>query len=309
MIVIGGEALVDLVPDQSTAEGELGPLHPRLGGGPYNVAIALGRLGVPVGFFARVSTDQFGDKLVERLHDSNVDTSLVQRGPQPTTLAVVGLAEDGSARYSFHTADTAVRFVEDQELPAETSAVAFGTLAMVLEPAASVYEKVLFREAERGRFVALDPNIRADLIEDPAAYRERFASWLPAVSLLKVSEEDAEWLAGDEDLATALRRWQQAGPAAVVMTRGAEGLTVLTASGEVFEVPGVRAEVADTIGAGDTVQAALLGWLHRNDALSVDAVRALGREDWERALRFAASAAAVTVSRPGAEPPFASEVD
>ncbi|MGP4021081.1 carbohydrate kinase family protein [Saccharopolyspora sp. 5N708] len=308
MIVIGGEALVDLVPDPSTADGELGPLHPRLGGGPYNVAIALGRLGIPAAFFARLSTDQFGDKLFERLVSSNVDVELVQRGPEPTTLAVVGLAEDGSARYSFHTEGTAARFVADRPLPERTTAVCLGTLGMVLEPGASVYEKVLFREAEHGRFIALDPNIRADLITDADAYRARFASWLPSVGLLKVSDDDAEWLAGDRDVLAAARDWQRRGPAAVVLTRGADGLTAVTGDGEPVTVPGVRAQVADTIGAGDTVQAALLAWLHRHDALSADAVRALDGAQWEQALGFAAAAAAVTVSRPGAEPPWANEL-
>lgn len=311
MIVIGGEALVDLVPDAATMDGELGPLHPRLGGGPYNVAIALGRLGIPAAFFARISTDQFGDKLLDRLQKSNVDDRLVQRGPEPTTLAVVGLGADGSARYTFHTADTAGRFVEDLgPLPADTTAVSFGTLSMVLEPGATVYEKVLLREAERGRFVAVDPNIRAALIDDPAAYRRRFASWLPSVSLLKLSVEDAQWLTdgGERDLSESVRGWQQAGPAAVVLTRGSDGLSVLTGGGEWVEVPGVRAEVADTIGAGDTVQAALLAWLHRHDVLTWDGVRALGPDEWDQALRFAASAAAVTVSRPGAEPPYLSEL-
>lgn len=309
MIVIGGEALVDLVPVPGTPGGELGPLHPWLGGGPYNVAIALGRLDVPAGFYARLSTDQFGDKQLERLRESGVDTGLIQRGPEPSILAVVGLNDDGSARYSFHTAGAAGRYVEDcGPLPEEVTAVSFGTLGMVLEPGASAYEQVLFREAERGRFVALDPNIRPDLISDPVAYRKRFEAWLPAVHLLKLSVEDAEWLAGDEDVDTALARWQQAGPAGLVLTRGGDGLSALVAGGRRVEVPGVRAEVADTIGAGDTVHAALLAWLHRNDALTPEAVRELDDEQWRAALGFAARAAAITVSRPGAEPPTSAEV-
>ncbi|GAA4851833.1 carbohydrate kinase family protein [Saccharopolyspora rosea] len=308
MIVIGGEALVDLVPDSSTADGELGPLHPRLGGGPYNVAIALGRLGIPVGFHARLSTDQFGDKQFERLKRSDVDVSLVRRGPEPTTLAVVGLGEDGSARYSFHTEGTAAFAVTDQEFPPDTAAVCLGTLGMAVEPAASVYEAVLFRESGLGRFVALDPNIRTDLIADRDAYRRRFESWLPALGLLKVSEEDAAWLADGTDVLGAARDWQRRGPAAVVLTRGAAGMAAV-AGDDVVEVPGVRAEVVDTIGAGDTVQAALLAWLHRRGALSADAVRRLSRQEWEEALRFAASAAAVTVSRAGAEPPWAAELE
>ena len=307
MIVIGGEALVDLVPDSSTPDGELGPLHPLLGGGPYNVAIALGRLGAPTAFYAKLSTDQFGDRMLQRLIESEVDTSLVQRGPEPTTLAVVGLEANGSARYSFHTEGTAARFVADQPLPPDAAALCLGTLGMVLEPGASTYEKALFREAERGVFIALDPNIRADLIADPDAYRDRFASWLPAVGLLKVSDDDAEWLAPGRDVVEVVREWQSRGPAAVVLTRGGDGITAVTADGEVT-VPSREVQVADTIGAGDTVQAALLAWLHRNDALSPEAVRALDARQWEQALAFAAAAAAVTVSRPGAEPPWSSEL-
>lgn len=311
MIVVGGEALVDLVPDSATVGGELGPLHPRLGGGPYNVSIALGRLGAAVRFFARISTDPFGDKLIDRLRVSSVDTSLIQRGSEPTTLAVVGFDDSGSAHYSFHTAETAGRYVVDPgPLPGDTTAVSFGTLSMVLEPGATVYESVLLREAELGRFIALDPNIRANLIEKPEAYRKRFQLWLPAVTLLKLSVEDARWLMGcdDGDLFAALRQWQQAGPEAVVLTKGDDGLAVLTGAGDVVEVPAVVTDVVDTIGAGDTVQAALLAWLDRYGALSASALRQLSGDDWDRALRFAAAAAAVTVSRPGAEPPFQQEI-
>lgn len=314
MIIVGGEALVDLVPDGDSAE-ELPPLRPWLGGGPYNIAIALGRLGEPVGMLTRLSTDRFGQKLGERLIEAGVDTTLVQRGPEPTTLAVVELDENGAARYGFHTEGTATPLLEDPgNLPEGTEAVSFGTLGMVLEPGASVYERVLLRAAERGSFVALDPNIRADLIDDPHAYRSRFLEWLPAVTLLKLSVEDAAWLAGldveteSETLFAALRGWLARGPSAVVLTRGADGMAVFTSAGEFVEVEAARVPVVDTIGAGDTIQAALLAWLRREGALSAAAVAGLGAESWRAALRHAASAAGVTVSRPGAQPPYACEL-
>ncbi|MBB5956482.1 fructokinase [Saccharothrix tamanrassetensis] len=310
MIVVAGEALVDLVP---TAEGNLAP---RLGGGPYNVAVAAGRLGAPVGFLSRVSTDLFGDRLLDRLHTANVRTDLVQRGPEPTTLAVVGLGEDGSARYSFYVEGTADRQVTDPgPLPADVRAVSFGTLSLVLEPGASTYERVLWREAERGALTVLDPNIRAGLIHDPPAYRDRYDTWLAHVGLLKVSVDDARWLvdlpgdASEDEVLDVVRDWQSAGPAAVVLTRGGDGLAVLTGGGEVIRVPPTPVAVVDTIGAGDTVQGSLLAWLHEHDALSTEAVRGMDGGKWAEALAYAGAAAAITCSRAGAEPPFKRELE
>jgi fructokinase len=311
VIVVGGEALVDLVPAPTTVRGELGPLLPRLGGGPYNTAVALGRLGAPTAFLSRISTDSFGDALLNRLRDSGVRTDLVQRGDEPTTLAVVTLAADGSARYAFHVQGTADRLVTDPgPLRDDVTALSLGTLSLVLEPGASVYEAMLRRESARGRLTVLDPNIRTGLIADPAAYRERFASWLPDVGVLKVSEDDLRWLAEmpEGPVESVVEAWLRAGVAAIVLTRGADGLTA--ACGDlVVDVPAVPARVADTIGAGDTVHAALLAWLHRHDVTSTQEVVKLDVAAWTDALGFAARAAAVTVSRVGAEPPYAAELD
>jgi fructokinase len=313
MICVGGEALIDLVPAPAARPGELGPLLPLPGGGPYNVAIALGRLGAPVAFLSRLSTDTFGDALVERLQASGVDTSLVQRGAQPTTLAVAGIGPDGSARYSFHVEATADRLVADPgELPAEVTTLSLGTLSMVLEPGATTYETVLRRHSARGGLVVLDPNIRPAMIPDPAAYRARFASWLPHVGLLKLSVEDAAWLAGhdggDTDVEDAVRAWLAAGPAAAVLTRGADGLVALTLAGDRVEVPTARATVVDTIGAGDTVHGALLHWLRKVGISDRAGLLDVDGNAWRAGLEFAALAASVTVSRAGAEPPYAAEL-
>ncbi len=273
------------------------------------MALAAARLGVRTAFLSRVSRDRFGDELVRRLDESGVDTDMVQRGPEPSTLAVVSLDSEAGARYSFYTEGTADRFVADPgPLPEDTAALSVGTLGMVLQPGAATYEAVLRREHERGVLTALDPNIRADMIADPDAYRARFASWLPSVRLLKVSVDDAQWLAGVTDLAdvrAAARDWLAGGPAAVVLTAGGDGLSVLTASGHDVTVPTHPVRVADTIGAGDTVQGALLAWLVRHRAADLGALSA---HDWTEALSYAARAAAVTVSRRGAEPPRADEL-
>ncbi|MFB7373159.1 carbohydrate kinase [Streptomyces sp. NPDC056222] len=295
MIVVAGESLIDLVPE-GTAVAALSPLTPRPGGGPYNTAVALGRLGAEVTFCSRVSTDAFGEALVDGLRAAGVSDRLVQRGPEPTTLAVASVGSDGSAEYGFYVEGTADRlFAVPERLPEGVRAVAFGTCSLALEPGASAYEALLRREAERGALTLLDPNIRPGLIPDATAYRERFAGWLPYVSLLKLSEEDAAWLGGSP------AEWLERGPSAVVLTRGGAGLTVFTPSSEV-SVPAVRVQVADTIGAGDTVNAALL------HGLGDRPVRSLDVDAWSALLSYAARAAAVTCTRPGAEPPYASEL-
>ncbi|WP_394435023.1 carbohydrate kinase family protein [Streptomyces sp. SGAir0957] len=306
MIVVAGEALIDLVPLSAGGDGAasaLPALAPRLGGGPYNTAVALGRLGSPTAFCSRVSRDAFGEALLDGLRAAGVDVAPVQRGDEPTTLAVASIGADGSAGYSFYVEGTADRlFAVPDALPAGTRAVSFGTCSLVLEPGASAYEELMRRAAAQGLCTALDPNIRAGLIPDADAYRARFKSWLPSTTLLKLSEEDAAWLGGTP------REWLSAGPAAVVVTRGGDGLTVFTQDGGEQSVPGERVDVVDTIGAGDTVNAALLHGLARQDALSPSALADLSGDGWARLLRFAARAAAVTCSRAGAEPPYASEV-
>ncbi|MFD5893460.1 carbohydrate kinase [Streptomyces sp. NPDC060366] len=308
MIVVAGEALIDLVPRTAAADPAEGPggaaggplpaLLPRLGGGPYNTAVALGRLGARTAFCSRVSTDGFGTALLDGLRSARVDTSLVQRGPEPTTLAVASLGSDGSAGYGFYAQGTADRLFElPAQLPPSARALALGTCSLVLEPGASAYEALLRREADRGVFTLLDPNIRPPVIPDADAYRARFARWLPYVSLLKLSEEDARWLGG-----------VPRGPAAVVLTRGGDGLTVRTRAGAEISVPAAPVDVVDTIGAGDTVNAALLHRLAALDALSERALETLGTESWRDILGFAARAAAVTCSRTGAEPPYEDEL-
>ncbi|MFJ6567217.1 carbohydrate kinase [Streptomyces sp. NPDC091292] len=301
MIVVAGEALIDLVPEGA---GALAPLSPRLGGGPYNTAVALGRLGAPTAFCSRVSADAFGESLLAGLRDAGVDVASVQRGPEPTTLALASLGADGSAAFSFYVEGTADRlFRAPERLPEGTRAVSFGTCSLILEPGASAYEELMRTASAQGVFTTLDPNIRTSLIADPDAYRARFRSWLPSVGLVKLSVEDAAWLGGSP------KEWLTAGPGAVVITRGGDGMSVLTRDGAEFAVPGERVEVVDTIGAGDTVNAALLHRLAAHDALSVAAVAALGEPEWRDILGYAARAAALTCSRPGAQPPYAWELE
>lgn len=306
-VVVGGEALVDLVPtgDEHAGDPALRPLAPRLGGGPFNTAVGLGRLGVPATMLTRLSNDPFGDALVRRLEDNGVDTALLQRGPEPTTLAVVTLDAAGAARYAFHVEGSADRLVSDPgELPADTGALAVGTLSLVLEPGASRYAALAARESARGRLVSLDPNLRPGLVDDPDAVIARLDGIAAVAGLVKLSDEDAErWGRTPAELLDA-------GAGAVVLTRGDAGLTAHTRGGGVVTVPAATGgSLVDTIGAGDSVHSALLAWLADHDALDRATVAGLDADAWAGALGFAARAAAWTVSRAGAEPPWRAELD
>ncbi|OZD00975.1 carbohydrate kinase [Rhodococcus sp. 06-235-1A] len=306
-ILVCGEALVDLVP---VHEGPL--LSPKLGGGPFNVAVAIGRLGSPVAYLSRISRDPFGEQILASLRDAGVDVSWVQRGDEPTTLAMTTLAEDGSAEYSFYADGTADRLVADPgDLPDEISVLSFGTLSLLYEPGASMYAGLLHRARAAGKLTMLDPNIRPAAIDSTSGditadgFRDRFRSWLPSIDILKVSEDDSFWL-GLGTQGTTVDDWLAAGVTAVVMTRGGDGISVFTAADEI-SVPGVAVDVVDTIGAGDTVHGALLSFLQKESIITSNAVKEMSKQDWQHALDFAAKAAAITVSRPGADPPWASE--
>ncbi|RJQ70272.1 carbohydrate kinase [Pseudonocardiaceae bacterium YIM PH 21723] len=305
MIVVVGEALVDLIPAGS------GTLAPRTGGSPYNVAVALGRLDADVALLSRLSTDPFGEQLLRGLREAGVRTDLVQRGPEPTSLAVATLDSEGSAQYGFYLNGTADRLFADPGRIDGAQAISVGSLAWSLEPTASVVDVIVRRAVEAGQLVVLDPNVRTPPVSDAAAYRERFAAVLPSVSVLKLSVEDARWITGATSLADikeAMRRWHDRGPSLVVLTMGENGLLALGPAGQWWTQPAPEVRVIDTVGAGDTVQAALLAWLQRNAALSVTELERLSADQWQAALRFAVQAAAITCTRPGAQPPSSQEL-
>uniref|UniRef100_UPI003D8F4122 carbohydrate kinase family protein n=1 Tax=Gordonia sp. B7-2 TaxID=3420932 RepID=UPI003D8F4122 len=309
-IVVCGEALVDVVATDRVARGSgrpLSPLQPALGGGPFNVAVTLGRLGSAVSFLSAVSSDTYGTAIVDALQASGVGTAFVQRRDEPTSLALATIGDDGAAHYSFYVGGTADRAVGDPgSLPATVAAVCFGTLSLVLEPGATVYENLLRRCHDDGRMVALDPNIRAAVIDDADAYRRRFRAWMPFVDVVKLSDEDAAFLASGTD-GSGAQDWIDNGVTAVVTTAGADGLSIRTA-GDTVTVSAPEVNVVDTIGAGDSIMGGVLHGLDRLGALTPAAVGSLGSDQWRSVAEFAVHVAAVTVTRPGADPPWASEL-
>ncbi len=306
MILCCGEALIDMLPRECTT-GETA-FAPFPGGSVFNTAIALGRLGAPTGFFSGLSSDFFGDMLRETLERSHVDCSYSAVSSRPTTLAFVRLV-DGQARYAFYDENTALRMLSDDDVPrigADVDAMLFGCISLVSEPCGSVYEALMTREAAN-RVMFLDPNIRSNFIADRDRHVERMQRMIALADIVKLSDEDLDWFGetGSHDEIAAA--WLKRGPKLVVITKGAHGADAYSARGKV-SVPGVRVQVVDTVGAGDTVNAGILASLHRQGLLSKQAMLDLTDDQIHAAVALGVRAAAVTVSRAGANPPWASEM-
>jgi fructokinase len=307
MIVCCGEALIDMLPRQTTV-GEAA-FAPHAGGAVFNTAIALGRLGVPARFFSGLSRDMFGDILRGALDASHVDHALCALSDRPTTLAFVSL-EEGQARYAFFDEGTAGRMIGEADLPdlgADVEALHFGAISLVAEPCGSTYETLMAREAGQ-RVISLDPNIRPGFIVDHDTHRARMQRMMAMADIVKLSDEDLAWFGFDGRAEDAAQAWHALGVKLIVVTRGRDG-AIGFANGHAVAVSGIPVTVADTVGAGDTFNAGLLAWLSRHGRLTRPALGALDRDDLEAALTLGARAAAITVSRPGANPPWQKELE
>jgi len=305
VIVVTGEALIDLTPARCGAEEGY---VPRLGGSSFNVAVGLGRLAAPTAYLGRLSTDRFGRQLRAHLEANGVDTRLTEEGDEPTPLALVHLG-DGEPEYGFYiqgTADRALRPGAVPRLPDAAAAVHFGSLSLLLEPGASALEDLGRREAGR-RLLTLDPNVRPAMIDQPEVYRRRLADWVGRVDLVKVSRADLDWLHPGVDPEDIARAWLDRGAALVIVTAGGDGSIALTHRARATAAaPAV--EVVDTVGAGDTFTAGTLAHLHQRGALRREALAALDAPALEALLAHAATASALACTRPGADPPTAEEV-
>lgn len=306
MILCAGEALIDMLP-RDTKEGG-SAFAPHVGGSVFNTANALGRLGQSVGFFSGISTDFFGEMLIETLQTSGVETRFAARSTRPTTLAFVRLS-DGNATYLFYDENSAGRMLSESDIPAlddSIEALFFGCISLAVEPCAATYETLLMREGGT-RVTMLDPNIRAGFIQDEAVYRGRLDRMLAHADLVKVSDEDLFWMRGQGEIEAKANELLAMGPAVVCVTEGSRGVTGFTHDGAVF-VPAPKVEVVDTVGAGDTFNGGFLTGLSEQGVLTKDAVRALSHDQLQTALTLGARAAAITVSRAGANPPTRSEI-
>jgi fructokinase len=301
VIVVAGEALVDLVPDGDDA------LRAHAGGGPFNTARTVARLGQPVAYLGRLSRDGLGERLRGLLAADGVRLDSVVDTDDPTTLALAEVDADGGATYRFYERATSAPGLTAESalaaLPQAVAALHVGTLGIALEPIATAVEALVGRLAGAA-LVVLDPNCRPEAIDDVAAYRARLARLLNGTDLVKASRDDLEWLVPGEPPGAAARTLLEAGPTAAVVTCGADGALVVTRS-EAVAVEAPEVEVVDTIGAGDAFGGALLAWWRRE---RLDATALSDAEALVAATRFASLVAGRTCERPGASPPRLDEL-
>jgi len=293
-----GEVLIDLIPD---ADQYLA----IVGGGPANTAKALAKLGVKAHFIDGISTDRYGQMAKAELLAANVLLDYAQYSNKPTCTAKVTLSKSGSASYEFVIKDTATFDFSDLWLPdpqtLKPSLLHIGTLATVIEPGASV----LYEWAQSVAKVApivFDPNIRPAVINDREKYVKQVERWVSISSAVKASDEDIKWLYPSLEIEQVINNWLAKGPSLIVVTHSDKGISAYRL-GEKVSIDAVKVVVADTVGAGDTVGAILVEAIVKDGLSSLIGVRL------EKMLNRAAKAAAITVSRSGANPPTLKEIE
>jgi len=302
LIVVAGEALVDLVLERE------GTTTRHLGGGSYNAARTIGRLGLAPTFVGRISTDAHGRALRAGLAQSDVRLDGVVDTDDPTTFALVELDHDGAASYRFYADGTSISGLLPEQaraaMPPLAAALHVGGLGLVFEPQASAIG-ALVHEVPSTTLVMLDPNCRPGAAPYPAAHRARLRDLLGRVDVVKASEEDLAYLEPNQPALQTARDLLERGPAVVLLTQGSRGATVISPTAHVA-VPAPSASVVDTIGAGDAfgggwLAAWIAGGLARADLGDFDALL--------RTTRFATQVAARTCEQAGAEPPYALRLD
>ena len=301
MILCCGEAVIDMLP--TTAPDGAPAFRPVTGGAALNTAIALARLGQPTGFFGGLSQDSFGQTLTDAMQGEGVDLSLAPRFDAPTTLAFIHPG-DGTQGFSFHDHESAGRQLSPISLPSldGIDTLVFGGISLIHRPAAGAFE-ALMQMAGPDRLILLDPNIRPALIGDAEEdYRKRLARMIPMADIVKLSDEDLDWLGplAPQELLS--------GRASLVLhTHGPDGATLHSRHGA-SHFPAPKAQVTDTVGAGDTFNAAFLASLAETIPLTPRALGLADADTLRRAARFATRAATLSTTRPGANPPTRKEL-
>jgi fructokinase len=307
MLIASGDALIDFVPTQNAAGREA--VMPAVGGSCLNVAIGMARLGAPTGFVGGISTDLFGRMIADHATASNVELGFATRSDHQTTLAFVRIVA-GESHYAFYDAETATRSwtYRRGSVPfADVEALHIGSTTLVNDQGAAE-TKALIDDARASCTISFDPNCRPNLVRDKPAYLARMVEFAGIADLIKMSDVDFAYLFGEEPYQQRASALLGQGTSLVVITRGNDGAIAWHAGAGQIEVAAPKVEIADTIGAGDSFQAALLFALHKQGRLARQQLKDISADELRRALSFAANCAGLTCTRPGADPPWIHEI-
>ena len=307
MYLVCGEALFDFFSEED-ASGQASKVTYKAiaGGSPFNVAVGLRRLGIEAGLFGGLSNDFLGRRLLQVLRDEGVSERFLVEFAAPTTLSMVAVGADGSPQYNFRGEGCADRLLEVAHLPVlgdKVRGLHIGSFSLVVQPIGDTLLNLVKRESGK-RLISLDPNVRLNPQPDIQLWRDRVAELAKHADLIKVSDEDLHLLYPDQSPESVLQGWLQHRCQLVFLTRGGDGASVFSRQHGTWSQPAQRVVMADTVGAGDTFQAALIAWLTEHQLDSVQGLQQLTRAQIDAMLGFAIRAAALTCGKTGPDLPY-----
>jgi len=307
MYLVCGEALFDFFSEED-ASGQASKVTYKAiaGGSPFNVAVGLRRLGIEAGLFGGLSNDFLGRRLLQVLRDEGVSERFLVEFAAPTTLSMVAVGADGSPQYNFRGEGCADRLLEVAHLPVlgdEVRGLHVGSFSLVVQPIGDTLLNLVKRESGK-RLISLDPNVRLNPQPDIQLWRDRVAELAKHADLIKVSDEDLHLLYPGQSPESVLQGWLQHRCQLVFLTRGGDGASVFSRHHGTWSQPAQRVVMADTVGAGDTFQAALIAWLTEHQLDSVQGLQQLTRAQIDAMLGFAIRAAALTCGKTGPDLPY-----
>ena len=311
MYLVCGEALFDVFSLEAGARSSQLDLQAIAGGSPFNVAVGLRRLGIDSALFAGMSGDFLGARLRRVLQEEGVSGDYLVSSDAPTTLAMVAVDTQGVPHYSFRGEGCADRLLRTEHLPAldtRVRGIHVGSYSLVVTPIADTLFALVRRECDQ-RLISLDPNVRLGVEPSIALWRQRIEAFAAQAHLIKVSEEDLALLYPQRKPEEVVSQWLGQRCQLVFLTHGSDGASVHSRQHGHWSVPAQAVQTRDTVGAGDTFQAALLAYLSRHGLDSPAALAELSRGHIEAMLGYAVRAAAVTCSRVGPDLPYAHELE
>ena len=304
MIICCGENLIDIVPTTNSDDY----YKACVGGSPLNTALGLGALKKPVYFFSRLSNDFFGKKIINYLNKNNVNTSLVQRSNDPSTIGFVSSKK--KPEFSFYATNTSDRNLTNYNLSIKIKKkiilAHFSSISLILKPASETYFR-LMKDLKKHSLISIDPNVRPSLINNKSEFKKRFKNFLKIADIIKLSDEDYKYL-NINNPNKIIPLWiKKNNLSIIILTKGSSGSTLYTDKFKIKIKP-FKIKVLDTVGAGDIYHAGMISYLHKNKLLTKKKLNKITKNEWVECLNFASKAAAINCNREGCNPPTFREI-